>query len=158
MRQSACDSPLNYRIRVATADDIDDLSYLEDICFKEEKFSKRQVRSLLMKAKSVVLVANINNSSIIGSIIVLLRKHISNARIYSLNVHPDYRREGIADSLMEFAFGLLRKDGYRTITLEVGIHNTPAQNLYRSKDFIKKKKIPGYYKNGDDAFRLIKIL
>lgn len=157
MRQSARDSSLTYRIRRATKDDLVSLLNLESICFKEETFGKDQLKSLLLKAKSIVLVVE-NNRSIIGSMIILLRKHIGNARIYSLNVHPGYRRRGIASSLLDTAFGLLKEKGYENITLEVGVNNRTAQYIYRSNGFIFRKELPFYYKNGDDALSFIKKL
>ncbi|MCZ7402307.1 MAG: N-acetyltransferase [Candidatus Methanoperedens sp.] len=144
-------------IRQAIKDDLDALLRLETICFKEETFHKERLKYLLLKAKSIVLVAEIEGN-IIGSMIILLRKHILNARIYSLNVHPEYRRVGIASSLIDFLSDLLEKNGYDNITLETGITNTAAQNLYRSKGFHVDKKLSNYYTNGDDALHLIRKL
>jgi ribosomal-protein-alanine N-acetyltransferase len=95
---------------------------------------------------------------LIGSIIVLLRYHILNARIYSLNVHPAYRRAGVANLLMNTATEILKEKGFKNITLEVGINNNAAQNLYMSKGFTKDKILYNYYKNGDDAFHLVRKL
>jgi len=148
---------LNTHIRVASEDDLDALLSLEKICFKEETFHKKQLKYLLLKAKSIVLVAEIKGK-IIGSIIILLRKTILNARVYSLNVHPEYRRLGIASSLMDFGKDILRKRGYEYITLEVGINNQAAQKLYRSKGFVVDKTLYNYYKNGDDALHLARKL
>jgi len=157
MRKGACGSSLKPYIRQAEKYDLDALFRLENVCFKEETFHMRQLRYLLLKAKSIVLVAQIEEN-IIGSMIILLRKHILNARIYSLNVHPEYRRMGIASSLMDFASYLIEKKGYDNITLETGITNTAAQNLYRSKGFHVDKNLSNYYSNGDDAFHLRRIL
>lgn len=157
MRKGARDCPLNPHIRIATEDDLDSLLSLEKICYKEETFQKKQIKYLLLKAKSVVLVTE-KKGKIIGSIIILLRKTILNARIYSLNVHPEYRRLGIASSLMDFSFDILRKRGFKNITLEVGINNQAAQNLYRSKGFVVDKTLYNYYKNGDDALHLARKL
>lgn len=157
MRKGACDRPLKTPIRQASTDDLGDLLNLENICFKEETFHTRQLKYLILKAKSIVLVAE-TEGNIIGSMIILLRKHILNARVYSLNVHPEFRRMGIASSLMDFASDLLKRKGFNNITLETGITNTAAQNLYTSKGFHVDKKLSNYYSNGDDAFHLIKIL
>lgn len=157
MCKGARDSSLKLHIRTAAKVDIDALLGLENICFKEETFHIRQLKYLLLKARSIVLVAEIEGN-IIGSMIILLRKYISNARIYSLNVHPEYRRMGIANSLMDFASDIIEKKGYDTISLETGITNTAAQNLYRSKGFHIDKKLSNYYTNGDDAFHFIKKL
>lgn len=157
MRKGSRDGSLNLHIRLATKEDLDALLNLENICFKEETFQKRQLKYLLLKARSMVLVAEIDRN-IIGSMIILLRKNILNARIYSFNVHPEHRRKGIGSSLMDTALDKLEKKGYKNITLEVGINNQIAWNLYRSKGFIVDKKLSNYYTNGDDALHLIKKL
>jgi ribosomal-protein-alanine N-acetyltransferase len=157
VRKGARDSPLNPHIRIASEDDLDALLSLEKICFKEETFQKKQIKYLLLKAKSVILVTE-NKGKIVGSIIILLRQTILNARVYSLNVHPEYRRLGIASSLMDFGMDILRKRGYKNITLEVGINNQAAQNLYMSKGFVVDKILYNYYKNDDDALHLTRKL
>lgn len=157
MRKGARDGSLNLHIRLATKEDLDALLNLENICFKEETFQKRQLKYLLLKARSMVLVVEIDRN-IIGSMIILLRKSILNARIYSFNVHPEHRRKGIGSSLMDTALDKLEKKGYKNITLEVGINNPIARNLYQSKGFIVDKKLSNYYTNGDDALHLIKKL
>ncbi len=145
------------QIRHAKREDFFDIAILEEISFKEENFNRKQLRYLLFKAKSIVLVAFVE-SKLIGSIIVLLRNHISNARIYSLEVHPAYRRRGIASLLMDAALESLKEKGYKKITLEVGINNGAAQKLYEMKGFAMDKILYNYYKNGDDAQHLVRKL
>ncbi len=144
-------------IRIAKKEELSDLLALEKLCFKEETFHKKQLGYLLLKAKSLVLVASADEN-IIGSIIVLLRKNILQARIYSLNVHPACRRMGIGSLLMDTALGFLKERGFRKITLEAGINNTAARNLYESKGFSVDKTLRSYYKKGDDALHFTKNL
>ena len=155
MRKGARDGSVKWQIRSAAKEDLDSLLDLEQICYKEETFNRKQLKYLLLKARSIVLVAQISGN-IVGSIIVLLRERILNARIYSLNVHPEQRRRGIAGSLMDSALDILEEKGYDNVTLEVGINNRIAQDLYRSKDFVVDKKLSRYYKNGDDALHLMR--
>jgi len=157
MRKIARGSSLTLHTRPAKKEDLSAILELEKICFKEETFHKRQIEYLFLKAKSLVLVASLEGN-IVGSIIILLRKHISNARIYSLNVHPSYRRIGIGSLLIDQSENLLAKRGYRNLTLEAGVNNIAAQNLYTLKGFSVARKIENYYKNGDDALRFIKKL
>lgn len=144
---------MNPQIYPAGNEDIDALLNLENICFNEESFHKDQLKYLLLKAKSFVLVASIGDN-IVGSIIILLRDHIAQARIYSLNVHPAYRGAGIGGLLVETALKSLKNRGFKKITLEVGINNRVAQNLYTSKGFLLDKVLKNYYKDGDDALHL----
>lgn len=157
MRKVESGSSLKAHIRLAKKEDLFPLLALENMCFKEETFHNKQMEYLLLKARSLVLVASIEDN-IVGSMIILLRNHIANARIYSLNVHPAYRRIGIASSLIETALKFLKDKGFKKITLEVGINNKAAQNLYSSKGFSADNILKKYYNNGTDALHLIKKL
>lgn len=148
---------MNPHIRPAKKEELPDLLALEKLCFKEETFHRKQLGYLLLKAKSLVLVASAEDN-IIGSMIVLFRENIQQARIYSLNVHPAYRRMGIGSLLMDTTFEFLKERGFRKITLEAGVNNTAARNLYESKGFSVDKTLRSYYKNGDDALHLTKNL
>ncbi len=157
MHKVARGSALRVEIRRATRKDLPAIFELEKICFKEETFLERQIEYLLFKAKSLVIVASVKGD-MVGSIIILLRKHISNARIYSLNVHPSCRRMGVGGLLLENSEKLLKKMGYEKLTLETGVKNVAAQNLYASKGFSVNRELEKYYKNGEDALRFIKRL
>jgi ribosomal protein S18 acetylase RimI-like enzyme len=157
MRKGACDSSLKPDICLAKIKDLPELIELDKICVKEEKFTKNQWKYFLSKAKSLVFIASIEGK-IIGSIVILLRKHVANARIYILNVHPEYRRIGVGSLLMEVTIKFLREKGYKKVTMETGINNQAAINLYISKGFIVDKILEKYYINGMDAKHLMLML
>lgn len=154
MRKVQSGSSLNPQIRLANEEDLPLLLELEKICIKEEIFGDDQLRYLLLKAKSLVFVAAIDNN-IVGSMFILLRRYISNARIYILNVHPAYRRRGIGGSLMDAGLKFLKEKGFKKVTLETGINNQAALNLYISKGFSVDKTLSKYYSFGEDAKHLV---
>lgn len=157
MRKVARGSSLKPRIRLAKKEDLTALLELEKICIKEEKFHEKQLEYLLLKGKSLVFVASIDGN-IIGSMVILLREHISNARIYILNVHPAYRRKGIGGLFMDTALKFLKEKGFNKVTIETGIDNQAALNLYMSKGFLVDKILKKYYKTGEDAKHLVLML
>jgi ribosomal protein S18 acetylase RimI-like enzyme len=144
-------------ICLAKKEDLPALIELDKICIKEEKFNKDQWKYFLLKAKSLVFIASIEGK-IIGSIVILLRKHIANARIYILNVHPEFRREGVGSLLMEATLIFLGERGYKKVTIETGINNEAAINLYISKGFLVDKILEKYYRNGMGAKHLMLML
>ncbi len=157
MRKVARGSSLNMRIRLAKKKDLPVLLELEKICIKEEKFHEKQLVYLLLKAKSLVFIASIGKN-IVGSVVILLRKHISNARIYILNVHPAHRRRGIGGSLIDTTLESLKEKGYDKVTIETGINNQAALDLYMSRGFLVDRILKGYYKTGEDAKHLVFML
>ncbi|HVT93461.1 MAG TPA: GNAT family N-acetyltransferase [Bryobacteraceae bacterium] len=63
--------------------------------------------------------------------------------ILNLAVHPDFRRRGIATSLIEAELRRWPGDHF----LEVRESNTPARNLYRGLGFREAGVRPGYYES-----------
>ncbi|MEN2975189.1 MAG: ribosomal protein S18-alanine N-acetyltransferase [Candidatus Caldarchaeales archaeon] len=79
--------------------------------------------------------------------------------VISIAVLPEYRRMGIATSVIKNAMKILREEyGCSEIFLEVRISNTPAINLYEKLGFIKVDRIKGYYMDGEDAYLMAKEL
>lgn len=81
--------------------------------------------------------------------------------ILTLCVLPDFRRQGIAESCMDFLFQYAKKHQIQRIFLEVSIQNIAAQNLYLKKGFQKIGCRKNYYKTRAgfcDALCMEKIL
>ena len=57
--------------------------------------------------------------------------------IQSLVVHPDYFRKGIGEKLVKF---VLKTYKSQIFTVETGLKNIPATNLYKKLGFQKKKQ------------------
>lgn len=92
------------------------------------------------------LVAKIDNKIVgyIGMWFVMDECHITN-----IAVHSEYRKKGIASTLINEMLKLCKEHQTTYIMLEVRINNIPAQKLYSkfgfSDDVIRKD----YYKNPD---------
>jgi ribosomal-protein-alanine N-acetyltransferase len=150
------------RIRTATAKDLERIVELENLCFpKEHAYSRRQLRYLLAKAHSTVLVET-SNRVVRGFLIILYKKGTTVAGIETINVDPAHRNKGIGQRLLSAAEEHLRKKGIRKIRLEVAITNTVAINLYEHVGFQKTRLLRHYYhyyhEGSRDAYRMVKEL
>lgn len=77
--------------------------------------------------------------------------------ITTLAVHPDYRRKGIGEKLMNYVLDLGKKEKYKTCVLEVRVSNEKAINLYKKLGFkIDKIKKEYYPDNKEDAYYMVK--
>jgi ribosomal protein S18 acetylase RimI-like enzyme len=155
MPQSQC-------IRTATFDDFERIVELERLCFqREHAYSRRQLRYLLTKAHSMVLVETLDNV-IRGFVIVLFRRGTAVAGIETINVDPVFRKMGIGLRLLSAVEDHLRKDGIRTIRLEVAITNAAAIALYEHAGYHQVMLLKKYYhfthQGSRDAYRMIKRL
>ena len=93
------------------------------------------------------VVDHIKENKIVGMIgLKIISSHI--AKMKSLRVHPDYRKQGIAKKLISILEEHAQKKGIKKIVLGVGDdkQSLPAIKLYESLGYEltqKKKKAPG---------------
>jgi ribosomal-protein-alanine N-acetyltransferase len=76
----------------------------------------------------------------VGMWIILDEAHITN-----IAVHPQYRRKGIGQCLLESMFEKARGFGATRMTLEVRVSNYTAQRLYKRLGFVERGTRKGYY-------------
>jgi len=149
-------------VRRSSLHDFERIIELEHLCFPGDlAYSQRQLRYLLTKANSTVLVET-NNKVIRGFIIILYRKGTRVAGIETINVDPQYRKKGIASQLLNAAEADMRKKGIKKIRLEVSTTNHAAISLYENAGFQKKSILKNYYiydhEGSYDALRMTKEL
>lgn len=73
--------------------------------------------------------------------------------IQSLVVHPDSFREGMASALLQF---VLDTHDFKSFTVETGLDNHPAKNLYQQFGFQKTKEWDTDHGVRKVAFKLIR--
>ena len=94
------------------------------------------------------------NNKIVGYIVystVLDECHILNVA-----VHPDFRRMGIAQDMLNFLFKEGEKQGIKFYYLEVRVDNIPAVSFYKKNGFKELGLRKGYYNDGTDAIVMVK--
>ena len=138
-------------IRKASVADVGEIVGLETISHDQDHFGRRQFRYLLTKANAVTLVTLIRGK-IIGACVIAFRKGSGVCRIYNLMVHPEHRRRGLGEGLLEEATKLSIKRGCRLIRLEVRQDNKAAISFYERYGFIRGEAIVDYYENGKAAW------
>lgn len=76
--------------------------------------------------------------------------------VKDIAVHPDCRGEGIGKRLLSRALDALGAQNASSVKLEVRESNDPAIRLYRQFGFEHRKRIPGYYEDGEDALVMVR--
>lgn len=133
--------------------DVPAVAELERKCFSDP-WSERSVAAELENPLSLWLVALLGRTVVgyVGSQSVM-----EQADMMNIAVNPDYRRRGIAESLIERLVAELKDKQVSSLTLEVRASNAPAIALYRKLGFSQVGKRPNYYRNPrEDALILRK--
>ena len=129
------------------------IAQLEMLCFSDP-WSEKSIASELENELAYWLVALEGDAvaGYIGSQTVMEETDMMNVA-----VHPDFRRKGIAESLVNTLVDVLKDRGSRSLTLEVRASNEPAQKLYEKLGFVLVGRRPKYYRNPrEDALILRK--
>lgn len=87
----------------------------------------------LQNKESIIFAAKMDNQYVGFTQLYPTFSSVAMKRAYILNdlyVEKSYRKNGIAQALMEAAFEFAEKQNARFIALETGVNNTTAQALY----------------------------
>ena len=119
------------------------IAALEAICFSDP-WSENSVASELNNELALWLVALEGGqvAGYIGSQTVMGETDMMNVA-----VHPDFRRRGIAEALVNALVTELKKMESHSLTLEVRSSNAPAIALYEKLGFTQVGLRRNYYRN-----------
>ena len=129
------------------------IAALEKLCFSDP-WSENSIASELENKLSLWLVA-VEDGKVVGY--VGSQTVLGWTDMMNIAVHPDYRRRGIAESLVEQLVDALKANQAENLTLEVRASNTPAISLYEKLGFAQVGLRKNYYHNPkEDALILRK--
>ncbi len=110
------------------------------------RWNEKDFRELLNSpGTSAILISSQNNPT--G--FVLFRKAADEAEILTICTRPVIRQKGHAKLLMLHMESLLRKDGVKSLFIEVATSNHAGLALYRSCGFTQAGVRKNYYEHGD---------
>ena len=137
---------MEVKIETATIKFLDQLYQIEEKCFDQEAFTKRQIAYLLTEYNTIALAAKVD-SNILGFIIaqVEVEENTEFGHILTINVAPKYRRQKTASKLLNEIENLLKQKGITECRLEVRENNTPAIKLYHTQGYQTICKLEKYY-------------
>jgi [ribosomal protein S18]-alanine N-acetyltransferase len=114
-------------------------------------WSRSMFAGELAKPSSICLGAvEAEKDELVGYLII--SRYVDAWHVMNIAVAPEYRRRGIARSLMERLFEVTARDARRGYTLEVRVSNEAAIRLYEELGFKTRGIRRGYYTdNREDA-------
>lgn len=124
------------------AEDVQDLMELEGKCFAY-RWTREQF--LLGLKKDAFRVLGVRRGGILAAYVAfsIIKDEME---ILNLAVHPDFRRQGLAELLLKESFRVCKKHNVRKSFLDVKKSNEPALGLYRKFGYrqigVRKKYYP----------------
>jgi ribosomal-protein-alanine N-acetyltransferase len=128
---------------------------IERASFGAEAWPRKYFLELCRDCRGFFVVAKVRGR-IAGYAVACAEKR--NAEIASLAVHPDYRRLGVADTLMRHTLRELGAAGVRRVELMVRTGNAAGLQLYRALGFRGVRTVPRYYEDGGDGFLMARAI
>ena len=139
-------------IQDMTSAHVASIARLEKLCFSDP-WSEKSIATELDCRLSCWLVA-LEEETVLGY--VGSQTVIDESDMMNLAVHPDYRRQGIGEALVDALAERLRSKGSKTLTLEVRDSNAPAIALYEKLGFASVGRRPNYYRNPKEDARILR--
>ena len=119
------------------------IAQLEKLCFSDP-WSENSIAYELTSRLSYWLVA-VENGQVLGYI--GSQSVLGESDMMNVAVHPDFRRKGIAEALVNALVEALKEQGSHCLTLEVRASNDPARALYEKLGFTHIGTRKNYYRN-----------
>lgn len=137
------DNKMKVRIVPMTADHLDDIARLEQICFSRP-WSRRMLAEELENQCAAFLVAlEPGTEKVVGYAGLLVMA--DEGYITNVAVFPEYRRRGVAEQIIQVFCDFAQGNRLAFLTLEVRPSNAPAISLYNSFGFEEVGRRKNYY-------------
>ncbi|HUT54210.1 MAG TPA: GNAT family N-acetyltransferase [bacterium] len=138
-------------IRDLSLSDLDAVTAIDRVCFPPPVAFPRELFEECLD-RNDTLSLGIERDGRLAAFAVINRSGPSALQIITIDVLPEFRRQGLADALMQEAMAAARANGIKRIVLQAAVDNDPAIALYKKWGFRIKAVLPDYYGQGKDAF------
>lgn len=128
------------------------IAELEKLCFSEP-WSENSVATELTNPLSAWLVA-MDGQTLAGY--VGSQSVMGESDMMNIAVNPQYRRQGVAQALVQELTALLKENGNQSLTLEVRVSNARAIALYEKLGFMQVGRRPNYYRSPKEDALILK--
>ncbi len=141
-----------FLLRPYRASDLERLCQIDRSCFPPRiAFGIREMRQSLEGKGTFAIVAETDSGEIAG-FVAAARTSPGKGHIVTIDVLPQFRRQGLGTQLIRSVEARLFRIGAPTIELETARENGAAQSLFKHLGYERLRTIEDYYPDGDSAW------
>jgi ribosomal-protein-alanine N-acetyltransferase len=140
-----------FQLRLFRPADLKNILSIERAAFPREPYDRELFLELYRDCGGLFIVAKCSGR--IAGYMVSCAKS-GKAEIVSIAVHPKYQKLGVGSALMVHTLAALKKKKVQSVKLMVKTTNSSGVRFYRRFGFIRVRRVPRYYEDGADAFRM----
>ncbi|HEQ78753.1 MAG TPA: N-acetyltransferase [Euryarchaeota archaeon] len=141
-------------IRTVRPHDLKEIDRVERRCFgKETRFPLDALANMIASSRVCGLVVEVNGI-VRGFLFQSLPKELDQSILLTLDIDPDFRRQGYASSLLTNAAEIAKSLGRKRFILQVGTKNHAAISLYQSRGYKKTGLLKDFYGENGDAWEM----
>lgn len=162
---SPCHSISNNFVAITLRDfrqgEFEQLWQLDQECFPRGiAYTQRELKHYMHAPGTFTIVAEANASktSAVAGFLVGQRHKRGLGHVVTIDVNPQFRREGVGTLLMQAAEQRLQAEGCHSIFLETAVDNSTAVSFYKRLGYTILRTLPRYYMGDLDAFLMGKSL
>lgn len=149
----------NLTHRQAELSDLPLLTQIEKRCFgNSDAFSRRIFRRMIINPKNSIMLDMLElDQQPVGYAAYFTRANSRSIRLYSVCLLPEWRGRGLVREYLQTRIADF-SGCFEKMTLEVRKTNQQALSVYYCLGFETRGILKGYYPDGEDGLRLVKIL
>ena len=138
-------------LRAWKREDISQIAQIEQRCFPKGAWTREQIeQTFLQEGFYSVLCEDGQIQGYLGAVL-----NAWEAEIAFIGVDIPFRRQSLAEKMLDELISFVKNTGREKIFLEVRISNLPAINLYTKKGFKSYSIRKNYYEGTEDAVCMV---
>jgi ribosomal-protein-alanine N-acetyltransferase len=134
---------------------------LDQQCFPQGiAYTQRELKHYMEAPGTFTIVAEASGREApdIAGFLVGQRHKRGLGHVVTIDVNPEFRREGVGTLMMQAAEQRLKSEGCHSIFLETAVDNASAISFYERLGYAVLRTLPRYYMGDLDAFLMGKPL
>lgn len=147
-------------VRLATLQDLEAIVAIDALCFVAGIVFSRRELSALLKSRSTASLVAVRGQEVVGFAILGLLRSGEEVRgeLITIDVLPAHRHAGVGNQLHSKLEDILANCGGTSLELHVSVENDAAICFYQRLGYRIMGRVPLYYLNSIDAWKMEKSL